>query len=189
MVNATPLPLYPRKRPGTHCIGGWVGPRAGLDGCGKSRPLPGFNTRTFQPLGSRYTDCAIPAHVQTKGTKNKISTVHATMAYREGRRIALPTFTVSDGCRRSSSRSGHFTPGEITTSTNQVGSCGFRSSWSFWRREEFFAPREPNQVPSVVEPVAQVLYVPNTQFQLRKRDTFHRSDPELNSLKDFQCLS
>jgi hypothetical protein len=37
VVNATPLPLYPREWPGTHCIGGWVGPRAGLDGCGKSR--------------------------------------------------------------------------------------------------------------------------------------------------------
>jgi len=23
---------------GTHCIRGWVEPRAGLDGCGKSRP-------------------------------------------------------------------------------------------------------------------------------------------------------
>jgi len=31
VVNATPRPLYPRKRPGTHCIGGWVGPRAGQD--------------------------------------------------------------------------------------------------------------------------------------------------------------
>jgi hypothetical protein len=29
------LPLG--KRPGAHCIGGWVGPRSGLDGCGKSR--------------------------------------------------------------------------------------------------------------------------------------------------------
>ena len=29
--NATPRPLYPRERPGTHCVGGWVGPRAGLD--------------------------------------------------------------------------------------------------------------------------------------------------------------
>jgi len=28
----------PRERPGTHCIGGWVGPRACLDGHGKSRP-------------------------------------------------------------------------------------------------------------------------------------------------------
>ena len=29
--------LPPGMRPGTLCIGGWVGPRAGLDGCGKSR--------------------------------------------------------------------------------------------------------------------------------------------------------
>jgi len=38
VVNAMPWSLYPWDRPGTHCIGGWVGPRAGLDGCGKSRP-------------------------------------------------------------------------------------------------------------------------------------------------------
>jgi len=31
-------PLYPRERPGTHWTGGWVGPRAGLNECGKSRP-------------------------------------------------------------------------------------------------------------------------------------------------------
>ena len=35
VVNATPRPLYARERPGAHCIGGWVGPRAGLDRCGK----------------------------------------------------------------------------------------------------------------------------------------------------------
>jgi len=33
-----PAALYPRERPGTHCTGGWVGPRAGMDRCGKSRP-------------------------------------------------------------------------------------------------------------------------------------------------------
>jgi hypothetical protein len=38
VVNANPNPLYTRERPGTHCIGGWLGPRAGLDGYGKSRP-------------------------------------------------------------------------------------------------------------------------------------------------------
>jgi hypothetical protein len=38
VLNATPRPLYPRERLGIHCTGGWVGPRAGLDGCGKSRP-------------------------------------------------------------------------------------------------------------------------------------------------------
>ena len=32
-----PAAFYPRERPGTHYTGGWVGPRAGLDG-GKSRP-------------------------------------------------------------------------------------------------------------------------------------------------------
>ena len=32
-----PLPLYPQERPGAHCIGGWVGPSNGLDGCRKSR--------------------------------------------------------------------------------------------------------------------------------------------------------
>jgi len=31
-------PLYPRERPGTYYIGGWVGPRAGLDECRISRP-------------------------------------------------------------------------------------------------------------------------------------------------------
>jgi len=29
---------YPRERPDTHCTGGWVGLRASLDWCGKSRP-------------------------------------------------------------------------------------------------------------------------------------------------------
>jgi hypothetical protein len=33
-----PAALPPGNRPGTHCTGGWVGPRAGLDGCEKSRP-------------------------------------------------------------------------------------------------------------------------------------------------------
>jgi len=34
----TPAALPPGKRPDTHCIGGWVGPMAGLDGHGKSCP-------------------------------------------------------------------------------------------------------------------------------------------------------
>ena len=33
-----PAATYPQERPGTHCTGGWVGLRAGLDRCGKSRP-------------------------------------------------------------------------------------------------------------------------------------------------------
>jgi len=50
------LATYPRERPGTHCMRGWVGPRAGLDKCGKSRAPPGFDPWTDQPVASRYTD-------------------------------------------------------------------------------------------------------------------------------------
>jgi len=50
--------LYLRERTGTHCTGGWVGPRAGLNRCGKSRPPPGFDPRTVQPVASHYTDWA-----------------------------------------------------------------------------------------------------------------------------------
>ena len=64
-----PVALYPRERPGTHCTGGWVGPRAGLDRCGKSRPPPGFDPRTVEPLASRYTDYATRP---TKGNKHLI---------------------------------------------------------------------------------------------------------------------
>jgi hypothetical protein len=60
VVNFTPRPLYPRERPGNHRTGGWLGLRAGLDGCGKSRLPLGFDPRTVQPVASRYTDCAIP---------------------------------------------------------------------------------------------------------------------------------
>ena len=52
----------PGKRPGTHCTGGWMGPRAGLDRCGKSRLPPGFYPRTVLSVASPYTDYAIPAH-------------------------------------------------------------------------------------------------------------------------------
>jgi hypothetical protein len=34
----TPAALAPGERGGTHCEGGWMGPRAGLDGCGKFHP-------------------------------------------------------------------------------------------------------------------------------------------------------
>jgi len=43
-----PAALYPWARPGTHFTGGWVGPRAGLDGWKISSPL-GFNPRPSSP--------------------------------------------------------------------------------------------------------------------------------------------
>jgi hypothetical protein len=44
------------KKPRNNCTGGWVGPRADLDGCGKSRPPAKSDPRTVQPVASRYTD-------------------------------------------------------------------------------------------------------------------------------------
>ena len=56
VVNAWPRPLYPRERPGSHRVGGSMDPRASLDGCGKSRPPPGFDPQTVQPVAIRYID-------------------------------------------------------------------------------------------------------------------------------------
>jgi len=63
VVNTTPRPLYSRERPAPYCIGGWVNVRAGLNGWGKSRPPPGFDPQTVQPVPSRYTDWVIPAPI------------------------------------------------------------------------------------------------------------------------------
>jgi hypothetical protein len=48
VVNATPRPVYPRERPRTYCTGSWVGLRAGLDGCGRSRPHRDSTPKTFE---------------------------------------------------------------------------------------------------------------------------------------------
>jgi len=50
-----PCRLYPRERPGTHCTGGSVGPRAVWTGA-ENLALPGFDPRTMQPVDSRHTD-------------------------------------------------------------------------------------------------------------------------------------
>jgi hypothetical protein len=55
VVNAKLRPLYPRERAGAYCIGGWVDPRAGLDGCENLAPT-GTGYGTVQPVASRYTD-------------------------------------------------------------------------------------------------------------------------------------
>jgi len=48
-----------------------VGPRTGLDRCGKSRPPPGFDPRTVQPVASRYTDYATrPTPISSRVVQN-----------------------------------------------------------------------------------------------------------------------
>jgi hypothetical protein len=50
------LAALPREWPCNHCIGGWVCPKAGLDGCWESHPPPAFDPRTVQHKASCYTD-------------------------------------------------------------------------------------------------------------------------------------
>jgi hypothetical protein len=67
-VSFTLRPLYP----GTHWIGDWVGPKAGLNVAEKRKILRGSNSdpSVVQPAASRYTDCAIPAP-KKKGKRAK----------------------------------------------------------------------------------------------------------------------
>jgi hypothetical protein len=51
----------PQERAGTHCTGGWVGPKAGLDGRKISHP-PGRDPRTVQPVGQSLYRLSYPAH-------------------------------------------------------------------------------------------------------------------------------
>jgi hypothetical protein len=70
----TPAALNPKERaPGTHCIGGWVGPRAGLDAVVKRKipsPRRESNPRTpiVQPEVQRYTDWTIKYFLRSPHT-------------------------------------------------------------------------------------------------------------------------
>jgi hypothetical protein len=48
VVNATPPAALSPGKTRYYCIVGWVGPRAGLYECGKSRLSPGFDAPTVQ---------------------------------------------------------------------------------------------------------------------------------------------
>jgi hypothetical protein len=81
VFNATPRPIYPRERFGTHCIAGWLGPRAVLDGCGKSRSPPGFDPRIVQSVANGYTVCAIPAGLAKLNLRNHIHSLGSGSIY------------------------------------------------------------------------------------------------------------
>jgi hypothetical protein len=56
-----------------------VDPRGGLDGCGKSRPPPGFDPRTVHPVASRYTDCAISSLSNTEVYRDSLHVIGKSM--------------------------------------------------------------------------------------------------------------
>jgi hypothetical protein len=62
-----PAALPPGKRPSTQYIGGWVYPRAGLDGCEKSRPHRYIFTSCIYNQHMHYSFVVIytPTYVST----------------------------------------------------------------------------------------------------------------------------
>ena len=75
-----PAALYPRERPGTHCTGCWVGPKAGLDRCGKYRPhrdsIPDRLARSQSLYLLRY-----PAHLPTSACTRSILEVTSILLW------------------------------------------------------------------------------------------------------------
>ena len=43
VVSASAPATLPSEKTGIYSVGSWLGPWTGLDGCGKSRPPPGFD--------------------------------------------------------------------------------------------------------------------------------------------------
>jgi hypothetical protein len=84
-----PAALPPRKRPGTHWIGGWVGHTAGLDVCRKSRPPTRFDPWTGQSVASRFTDCA---------SKGKVTSLQTHTPAEGTRSLRLPDFNTNGTC-------------------------------------------------------------------------------------------
>ena len=64
-----PSSLYPREQASTHCRGGWVGPRVGLDGRIILSP-PGFDPGPSSPQSvTILTELPSPRHYNTQSWK------------------------------------------------------------------------------------------------------------------------
>jgi hypothetical protein len=78
--------FYPLERPFvTHCRGGWVGPRAGLEGYVEGNnllPPPWFESQIVKPMASHYTNWAILTLCDKKNEKWKtISLIEILATY------------------------------------------------------------------------------------------------------------
>jgi hypothetical protein len=112
-------------------VGGWVGPRTSLDMVSKRKiPSPRRESNPdhpiVQPIASRYTDRAIPAHAVK--VKVKLSMCF-NWAPRHGgvlgewRYSSTHSLTSTlDGGEWSASRSAHFTLRKRASSTHWIGS-------------------------------------------------------------------
>jgi hypothetical protein len=88
VVNATPRPLYPRERPGTHCIRGRMDPRTGLNRCAENRIPTGIRFPD-RPL---YSESLIP----TELSRPTYGEVYQHERVRKNSEVKLVTATVKD---------------------------------------------------------------------------------------------
>ena len=68
-----------KETPGTHCTGSWMGPRAGLDGCGKSCPPIGVRS----PGPSSPQRVAIPTELSRPILVTLVAMVNNVTATRQ----------------------------------------------------------------------------------------------------------
>jgi hypothetical protein len=76
VVSTTPRPLYLRERPGTHCTGGWVDPKAGLDVCEKSRPT-GIRSPDRPARSQSLYRLSYPAHLMSQVAEENTGSLNA----------------------------------------------------------------------------------------------------------------
>ena len=73
MVGTTSRPPYSLQCPGTHCVGGWVSPRAAWK-VAENLGHTGIRSPD-QLVASRYTDYTISAHSGDEKVKVKVSLI------------------------------------------------------------------------------------------------------------------
>jgi hypothetical protein len=62
--------FYPRERPATHCTGGWVGSRAGMDVCGNPAPI-GIRSPDRSARSQSLYRLSYPAHISVVSSKKE----------------------------------------------------------------------------------------------------------------------
>jgi hypothetical protein len=103
--------LIQGKSSGIHCIGGWVGPRTGLDDVERRKYLAPTGTRTptdhflVHPVAIRYTNYALPVpncaliHCKITNSPVVICRQPDNVVYRSTNRSNLSADFYSDGAR------------------------------------------------------------------------------------------
>ena len=124
-----PAALYPRERPGTHCTGGWVGHRAGLDGRKISSP-PGFDPTAYIYTHTYYKRSPSYNSVDVIFTRNST----ASLAIRSTYEISVHPFAH----RVALGRYHKVTEAAMPTETKVPQYC-FVAATATWR--DFQQPR------------------------------------------------